>query len=102
MPFGFPESLVNIAHIPKLAKSSCPDYRAGLPFRAVSLFMIATYRSVWLAIIFQLRVRLVRMVASAPLSARSMRRRQSATKIQVVCSILYTRKDLGAAVARTP
>ena len=41
---------------------------------AASFFMIAMYRSVWFAIIFQLRVRLVRMVASAPLCESSMRR----------------------------
>ncbi len=49
---------------------------AAQPYRfcAASFFMIATYRSVWLAIIFQLRIRLVKIVASAPLSATSMRR----------------------------
>jgi hypothetical protein len=51
MPFGFPESLVNIAHIPKLAKSSCPRlsggpaFSSGLPFhdRDISVGLVGDH-----------------------------------------------------------
>jgi hypothetical protein len=72
------EPVVNTAHSRKnqrtLDEGRCNEEVPANLFWAVSFFMIATYRSVWFAIIFQLRVRLVRIVASAPLWERSMRR----------------------------